>query len=392
MPVKTPVGLNPDIPLVIKRELDKLSASVQTVHANVGSIKSAQTEVATRVRKAVTKLKGANKQLTGGVLSQALNTLFDAVGPGALTQFPGAGFGPLAITGLLGHAAQPQIAGVPNLTKLPVGGPYAQPGSLVSVNGVLYGYTTGPNTAQLPYVQPFLSGTHAQRLANFPAANYPPGMVFFETDRSVFYVVELIVTVPTWVYAAGRMICAFSTTALPVDLALPDAGFLVWETTTKHQYIWSGAIWTFADEGNTQICAFGNTTPTGGVWGLCDGSVYACARADGAGTFNVTTPNLTNNVFIKGGLISGQQAATPATWDVNAKTDDESSHTHSVHVIGNNSYGAGVFGAVADQTVSTSSGSAHHHNLSNSNALLNAPSEVNGGLPLRITMAWYMRR
>src|SRR5579864_8389654 len=302
MAVRTPVGLSPEIPLVIKRELLELSRIAQTAQSD-----------------AQTAQKTANSKL-GGDLNKLALELRSRLQPG--------GVAPLEITGLLGHAAQPQVAGVPNVTKLPLAGPYAQPGSLVSVNGVLFGYKIAPNTSQLPYVQPSLSGTHAQRLALYPAANYPPGMLFFETDRDVFYVVELIATVPTWAYAAGQMACMFGSVALPTDLGINDAGFLAWEDSLKHVYRWGGGGWVFADGGAGQICAFYNSVPNGGVWGFCDGSTYNVALANGTGTTPITSPNMTGDVFLKGGTPGPQQAATHATWDPSAKTDDESAHTH----------------------------------------------------------------
>lgn len=367
-PARTSIGLSPDIPLSVRRDLLKLSTISQDAQAQAQQAQSTANE---KIGRSVDDLN---------FVAQETRSRLQPGGVAVLT-----------LTGLLGHAAQPQIAGVPNLKKAPAGGPYAQPTSLFAINGVLYGYTTGPNTPLLPYVSPVLSGTHAQRLSTYPATNYPAGMLFYETDRDVFYIVEILSTVATWIYASGQMYCNFTLKPLPTDLSVNDIGFLAFEDTYAHGYYWNGTAFVFADGGNGQIVAFYNSAPVGPLWGLCNGSTYTIAKADGTGTTALTSPNLIGDVFLKGGTPAAQQPATKPTWQAGAVTDLESSHTHSVHVIGNNSYGAGSFGAVADQTVTSSGGTPHDHGLSDANAVLNAPSEANGGLPLRIALAWYIR-
>jgi hypothetical protein len=160
----------------------------------------------------------------------------------------------------------------------------------------------------------------------------------------------------------------------------------------------------------------------------------------------VTTPNLTGDVFLKGGTPSGQQNATKPTWQAGAHTDPNTvgislitdptsiaignanitvdavgDHTHDINII-NFNVAAGnnlLVSAVGSPTVQNGAHShtltpnPHNHvalpdphqhtissgnsnsvtfNLSNNNAVLNEPSETNGGLPLRISLAWYMRR
>jgi len=376
MAVRTPIGLSPEIPLVIKRELLKLSRISQTAQSDA---QKAQ--------------KTADSKLDGDLNSLAfkMRTLLQ----------PG-GSAPIVLTGLLGHAAQPQLAGVPNLKKLPAGGPYAQPGSLVGVNGVLYGYTVSPNTPQLPYVQPGLTGTHAQRLSLFPATNYPPGMLFWETDRTVFYIVKLVSSVPTWVYAAGIM--PVTQALLPNDLGVPDGGFLALVSDYPgHLLLWNGITWQYGPgDPGTRWTVIGDTSgnpPQGGLWGLCDGSSYNCLNGDGT-VSSVPTHNLTGDVVIQGGAVAGQQAATQPTWDPAAITDGESLHTHSVtegsSLLASFSYQAGgtlqnIFG-VAGGTVTSGPGSIHWHALTNAFAKLNPPSEANGGMPKRTAVLWYMRR
>ena len=70
-----------------------------------------------------------------------------------------------------------------------------------------------------------LFDTHANRLASYPAADYKPGALFYETDRQVFYIDKLVSGTPTWVYASG----VYTTYGggMPSDLGAADDGFIV---------------------------------------------------------------------------------------------------------------------------------------------------------------------
>jgi hypothetical protein len=201
--------------------------------------------------------------------------------------------------------------------------------------------------------------------------------------------------VPTWVWVTGTMDGA-SLAVLPTGLGASDIGFRFNDLTYDHSYRWTGTAWTFAPEDDHmagQMCpSAGGGAPLGGVWSACTGGAVTVSKGDGT-TTSIATPNLTGDVMIKGAAAqSGQQVAVRATWDPTAVTDDEATHTHSVHVNGTNAYGSGSFGACPDQTVTSGPGSAHHHGLSNTNAKLNPPSEANGGLGIRIGLVWWIRQ
>ena len=48
-----------------------------------------------------------------------------------------------------------------------------------------------------------LSGTHAERILNYPPLNYPPGTLFWETDRWVYYIDSPEGFLGYWVYSSG---------------------------------------------------------------------------------------------------------------------------------------------------------------------------------------------
>ena len=103
----------------------------------------------------------------------------------------------------------------------------------------------------IPVVQPtkvytkpstlFLSNTHANRLANYLATTYPIGTTFYETDRTVYYNVQLVGGVKVWQYFSGYYSAA--TASKPVDLGTNDAKFEWNDTTLKTWERWTGAAW-----------------------------------------------------------------------------------------------------------------------------------------------------
>jgi hypothetical protein len=167
----------------------------------------------------------------------------------------------------------------------------------------------------------------------------------------------------------------------------------------------------------------------GGLWGLCDGSTYAVTNSN-AGTTNIQTPNMNNGAFLRGGAANGTIAnvnpATSPTWANNSRTEFENSHIHAIadqstsledqhfHALqGANAttlmYTAGISSQVVltslntttangsphDHDVppqNTNNGSPHSHALTNNDAMLNAPSDANNGLPINIGILWWMRR
>lgn len=151
------------------------------------------------------------------------------------------GKSPLSISALQGRASQPQFATAPNYTTLPS---TQQPGIIVSKNNQLYQFGPGGSGGVLGAWNALggsgcLIDTHANRLANFPAGNYQPGTLFFETDRTVLYVDKAGV----WNFAAGMYEDVFANR--PIDLAAPDESFLFFATDTVALYAWNGGTLTW---------------------------------------------------------------------------------------------------------------------------------------------------
>lgn len=199
-----------------------------------------------------------------------------------------------------------------------------------------------------------------------------------------------------WVYFAGTMIGSVSSP--PLSLGANDKGMLFRDNTYRHTWKYDGGSWDFADGDRSGIIVmtYDGNRPNGGdanSHAPCDGNPYTICNST-LGTTNATTPALTLDVFIRGSATQ-TPGGTPITensptWQAGSKTDDESAHTHTVTDTINVTTGVAANNAVSSQV--TSAGSAHHHNLSNANAVINPPNETNGGLPRRISMTFWMRR
>lgn len=208
------------------------------------------------------------------------------------------GGSPLNIQNLLGVTGNPQRALVPQFTAKPVNQSiYNQPGTLTSIGGVLNIAGTGPaaapsSTSWDPQgaIGVVLQGTHANRLASFPASSYPIGALFFETDRTVFYINQGTFGSSHWQFATGEFSCTQAT--LPVGLGANDAGFLASVFDYGHLLIWSGSAWAWGpgDAGSGMLQMF-EVDPTGAGWHLYDGSAVSYLKADGT-LGSITLPNI----------------------------------------------------------------------------------------------------
>jgi hypothetical protein len=160
----------------------------------------------------------------------------------------------LNVNGLPGLLLQPQTAAVTPLTAVPTNTPGSDPlnqtGSLISVNGQLMVYS-GTAWVALTVLGSVLQDTHANR-TNYPAADYALGVLYHETDRTVFYEVQLVGGVNTWVYSFGVMYAASSSR--PV-LTANDVNFLLLQTDNHLLYYWDGTDWIYASG-----VMFGNST------------------------------------------------------------------------------------------------------------------------------------
>lgn len=232
--------------------------------------------------------------------------------------------------------------------------------------------------------------THANR-AKYPATSFPNGAIYRETDRKAVYITGPPDKLGVWVYSAGVMQSSSSTLAdLPVDLGANDSGFEFRSSVFYRKWTWDGAAWHYSDGGvgaGSQVSTSG-PAPSGGLWQVCDGSTVACAL-DNATVGNLTASDTRasggDNPMLQGGAGSGGAAPTAAskptlsadaTITVAADTD------------------AGVNIATAGATLVALNPHIHTALLKQADftAAITTPTEAHGGLPLRVSMACYMRR
>ncbi len=234
-------------------------------------------------------------------------------------------------------------------------------------------------------------GLRAERIA-LSLGGVREATLFVETDTGLVYQMRVTDGAAGWHYVTGSYpLEQLDIPDFVATLIDADKGVLIDSTDYFHQYRWDGAALNFApgDEGSGKIVG---GLPNGGLWAPCDGGVYDFSQPDGT-VVSANSRPLTGDLFLVASATQGTaQLGTRPTWESGATTDDEASHTHTVHVIGTNSYEAGVFNAVADQTIGSSGGSAHHHDLSDSNAQLKITGDSGSGLPPRIAETWFQRR
>lgn len=149
-----------------------------------------------------------------------------------------------------------------------------------------------------------LSGTHASRL-NTPAANYPLGTLFYETDRRIEYIVSGSPLV--WTYKSGTY--ATILASIPTDLTVNDAGFLFAVTNFKHVLQWSGSAWDWGpdDIGSDFYVISENALGIG--WQLVNGATVDRLNADATVT-SVTLDDMTVPGYLKGALVATAVAAS----------------------------------------------------------------------------------
>lgn len=118
----------------------------------------------------------------------------------------------LSLNNLPGLTLQGQKTFVPRVASIPaINSAFAQDGALVSVGnfngeGLLYRFDGG--TRQwLPQeaIGAALIDTHANRLANYPPANYVPGTFFFETDTSTELIDAIVNGTAMWIEIAASV-------------------------------------------------------------------------------------------------------------------------------------------------------------------------------------------
>lgn len=142
-----------------------------------------------------------------------------------------------------------------------------------------------------------LEDTHANRLTLYPAATTATGTLFWETDRTVLYVVEESSTgARSWQYVGGMFNATFANR--PTDLGTDDTGFLYFASVYIHICRWSGSGWAITDGGGGYIVD-AIAVPAGVAgWQLCDGTATTYLTLSGADLAETafTTPDENSGV------------------------------------------------------------------------------------------------
>ncbi len=184
----------------------------------------------------------------------------------------------------------------------------------------------GGNNNAAPVV---IVDTHANRNAVYPASGQPIGALYFETDRTVWYVVTG--PSPVWTYAAAEMKCVQS--AIPTDLGLDDRYFVARVAEPYgHKLIWGNANnnasyaagWDWEDPGDPSARVVPFLVAPGNGWALCDGNNATYLLSNG-NTAVQSLPDLTsanNGAYLKFGLPANATpvAAIAPTLSMNSYT------------------------------------------------------------------------
>jgi hypothetical protein len=179
-----------------------------------------------------------------------------------------------------------------------------------------------------------IEDTHSNR-SLYPATSYSIGTLYWETDRTVWYLVALVGGVNVWIYASGEF--RDVQASLPSDLGVNDAGFLFQVSDYNHRLRWSGTIWGWAggEIGSCYMQLFEVDPSPAAGWHLYDGSTVNYLRSVGT-LGSVTLPDLTSTAakaaYPKAGSAdAGPTAAIAPTFA--GTTDNTGVNTMSILVI-----------------------------------------------------------
>lgn len=188
---------------------------------------------------------------------------------------------------------------------------------------------------------------------------------------------------------------------IPGGFNAGDAGRLFYATDYCHVYRWTGAAWEFLEGDGSGQVVIGQPSgaPNGGLWGLCDGTAYLVAQANGT-TASVTTQNLGGGAFIMCDTVAAQQAATPPTLSTivgvvvnpNVTGVTLGNDTDAGITINNPASGGTPVAVALKPHTHALTDPGHAHTTTVTQPVINAPSQANGGLPLRVGVQFYIRR
>lgn len=315
------------------------------------------------------------------------------------------GSNPLNVNSLIGKLSTPQQAAIVNNSKAPTSGQLAQPGTISLINGVLnyFSNATNPGTWVPVSALAFIfQDTHANRiaLAAYNPTKLPTGSMFWETDRTLLYIVQGTFGSGHWEYALGTYSLNQSAVAgVVAGLTSFDTNLLLNVADYDHILAWNGTnlLWGPGEQGSGAGPLPFEIDPTGVGWHLYDGTANVpYLKSDGSlGT--VTLPNLSGTsptgAYIKTGATNnGPNAATAPTFSGGGLTLSTETATHN-HVAATESVShTHTFGStqnaqpyltgtpvVVPITLSTES-ALHTHVLGNESALHTHTVTGSGGV------------
>jgi hypothetical protein len=123
-----------------------------------------------------------------------------------------------------------------------------------------------------------LQDTHANRLSLYNPNNYDLGTPFYETDRSILYIVYDSSGAKVWRYMAGDMFATFANR--PVDLGVNDVSFKLVVSDHLHRCHWTGTAWIILD--NDAGTFIDSAVALGTGYQLCDGTATTYLTISGA--------------------------------------------------------------------------------------------------------------
>lgn len=191
--------------------------------------------------------------------------------------------------------------GTPTVLALPLPGNVLDVvGQTILFNGVpwvfvppLSGFASG-YWQQVGGANQTIVDTRANR-ASYPAANYPVGTAYFESDTKLIYVVQVPTpsSVKTWVFYNGIWTDVYAN--LPT-LGINDRWLVFTASDYVQSWVWNGTAWNFApgsSSGYLLVIFPGITTLPPGLWGACNGSTYPVTQND-ATLVNITPATVAN--------------------------------------------------------------------------------------------------
>lgn len=186
-------------------------------------------------------------------------------------------------------------------------------------------------------------------IASRPSATpYFVGTLFWATDQTVLYQVQIVTGTKTWVFISGTMRGTINPDQKPT-LGTADEDFRFFSTDFNHTFRWSGSAWAMGPDETPQGAIVPFVVAPGTGWQVCDGSTVTGSTAVG-GTASVTVPNFGTAAYLKLGSSTtiGPTAASGAS--ANASTG-LSLNAHTVTNIADTGSGTNVHTGPSSHTI-----------------------------------------